>query len=979
MRIRLTLVFLLLLAGNAFSQWELVAPNLFSNQTGGGYSEGVLTHIKGVLWTGCHELLMSIDTGKTWAVRTPTSFQKADRIRSIVFLNNQIGLVTTKYSCIFLTYNGGTTWKDINPVVGCGPEDGVFIGSSNYIAFSTTSGDIYISTNGGNSWNSKSLGGRVISLVVGNNNTLYATVRNNQYPDLGSLFKTTDYGQSWIRTTGNFDFDSYSLALDSCNTFYVANEESQVPVDDSSCVFVSTNEGMTWSARDKHAASTQNRYHCGSLSVSGIAIYSQTYHGISRSTDRGTNWQKIGGPSNTIDTRFVCALSENMIVAIDTLGNVWRTFNSGGDSVHSTVKKDTLYFSTDTLFALQDTRICNDSAEESLHIYSDRCIPLHIIERTIEGIDSSDYKILNSLGDSIRILFKPQGMGIRNASLRLKLSDGTIKRIPIAGTGINSPINITVSSDSLFERDTILKCDSISRGFRITINACMMPRILSATIEGAASNDYTTLSPLGDTLQTDNLIDFKFKPTTIGFREAIYKITLENGQIITIPLAGNVIKSADSISLSRDTLFASKTLFTCNDSAEETLHIDSYGCHTLNVIDKMLEGIDSADYEIISSSSDSIRFRFKPRKEGLRNASLILKLSDGTTKRIPIAGRGIKAPVTISVTPNFLFERDSIYICEQVKRSVRITASGCPLPKILSNTIQGIAANDYASPTTHPDTLQEDNLIELEFKPTTTGYREAVYSLILEDGQVIMIPLSGNALPSLSPFITSQKAFHTDTIGGLISIPITINGLDKPRDVKMTLHYDVGLDYIGTTSLSGTSLDIAGSAEPGIVKILIPASEIKLSGISAYANFNVFPDSVSSWNISFDSLLLPNASSPCDQNLTSFTATITAPKGCGIGTLTKFIRTGKITLDRIIPNPARGMIDVIFTLPAEDLVSFELVDMNGVVLQLLSSTTFVTGNHTLHFDLSNIASGSYLVRMTNASGYSLVQKFVNSR
>jgi hypothetical protein len=58
-------------------------------------------------------------------------------------------------------------------------------------------------------------------------------------------------------------------------------------------------------------------------------------------------WENIGGPSNAIDTRTVCAVTNNIVFAIGSEGSIWRTINSGGDSVNTS--STTYHFSSPVL------------------------------------------------------------------------------------------------------------------------------------------------------------------------------------------------------------------------------------------------------------------------------------------------------------------------------------------------------------------------------------------------------------------------------------------------------------------------------------------------------------------------------------------------------------------------------------------------------------------------------------------------------
>lgn len=336
--------------GSAYSQWKLVAANAIP--TSG--SSGIITHIEDVLWAGGNDLQVSTDFGVTWEVRNPPTFSTGDIISSIAFFDKQRGLFATSRADIYSTVDGGMNWKQLRPfsvpvvsILSVG-----FIDSPECFAFtayqlSPIRGYVYVTTDGGSTWNNKQIAEFTYSVAC-KGKTLYATGGDK----LGShLFKTTNYGQSWTKQPGSYDWDSYTFAFDSCmpTTFYVANEDAAVPTDDLSCVYVSRDEGVTWVVKDQHPIN----YHCGSISTAGKAIFTQTYTGVTRSTDHGDSWKEIGGPPNNYDTRFFTALSENVIFAVDPDGSVWRTFNSGGDSLTS--------FPSNIKAMISTQRIINDT------------------------------------------------------------------------------------------------------------------------------------------------------------------------------------------------------------------------------------------------------------------------------------------------------------------------------------------------------------------------------------------------------------------------------------------------------------------------------------------------------------------------------------------------------------------------------------------------------------------------------------------
>src|SRR5262249_36816489 len=104
------------------------------------------------------------------------------------------------------------------------------------------------------------------------------------------LMKTTDYGITWTEMPGRVDFDTYSFDVDPCHPsdVYVINEDGTTSRDGFAQIFYSSDAGNSWALQNPHAVSKGNPYYCGSVWLTGKAVFVQTVtDGILRSTDRG--------------------------------------------------------------------------------------------------------------------------------------------------------------------------------------------------------------------------------------------------------------------------------------------------------------------------------------------------------------------------------------------------------------------------------------------------------------------------------------------------------------------------------------------------------------------------------------------------------------------------------------------------------------------------------------------------------------------
>ena len=282
---------------------------------------------------------MSADTGKTWSLRTPFNNFNNSCIKDISFFDDNIGLATTQNGEVYITQDQGLSWIQHIPAnpfrFRPSIESACFCGTANNIIACSYAGDRYVSNDGGITWKITLADSLAYQVRAGSGGTAYLVGGFDRGISAGAhLYETNDFGATWFMRPGVFDWDSYSFVRDQCDTsiFYVVNDNLAARINRTSHIFISQNDGASWNSADAQTLP----HHCGSISAAPNAIFVQTYSGISRSTDQGRSWKNIGGPPNIVDTRFVSAIDNNVIVAVDSFGSVWVTYNSGGDSLSYT-------------------------------------------------------------------------------------------------------------------------------------------------------------------------------------------------------------------------------------------------------------------------------------------------------------------------------------------------------------------------------------------------------------------------------------------------------------------------------------------------------------------------------------------------------------------------------------------------------------------------------------------------------------------
>ncbi|MDP4237769.1 MAG: hypothetical protein Q8919_15105, partial [Bacteroidota bacterium] len=325
-RVILIIPLVALLVTDSFSQWSVVGNKLFGPHTT-PYG-GVITFNDGIVWAGLNHLVNSLDSGTTWnSIADPL---QGSQLSEICFLNKDTGAIACIDKGIFLTNDGGKTWRHILTVSECFGLSFARNGNEMFVAERAgLVGTVHYTSDGGLTWTDQQVegsgGGAYDAAYNPKTGKAYVLSRYISPTRASHINISSDFGKTWQRQVGNVDLDCYSFALDSCdpNKIYLGNEEFDESANNLSEIFVSADEGRSWSSK----AQGPDGFFSAAFSSASNAIYTASAlgQGIFRSLDRGTTWKSIGGPSPREDTRLLCAINNNIVLAADQQGNVWRT------------------------------------------------------------------------------------------------------------------------------------------------------------------------------------------------------------------------------------------------------------------------------------------------------------------------------------------------------------------------------------------------------------------------------------------------------------------------------------------------------------------------------------------------------------------------------------------------------------------------------------------------------------------------------
>jgi len=473
---------------SASGQWQKVAGNLFRS-----IGSGAMCYSDGYIWLATVQLFVSTDSGMTWSERAFPDHGSGAVAYDLQFFDRLHGIMACG-SGTYLTTDGGSTWKNIL----AGNFFSCCFGLSNSIIATASASmlGVSVTTDAGVTWTSR---------AVGDFPTNIRSTRDGKFlvfagslGTRGHIYASADLGLSWQERAGRADYDSYSFAIDSCDNdrLYLVNEDLASPTDDFSQIFLTTNGGQAWSIADEHSLP----FYTGAIGIGYDAIYAPTLlNGVMRSSDRGVTWKSVGGPSNDFDTRFIAAINDNLVLAADGRGNVWRTTNGGGDSILVHLGKLII---TPASVTLTDTLAPCQAPEQIIVTTLSGCGAPSIKRFSVEGRDSLDFLLISGARtDSIVLLFKPVRAGESIAQITILLSDGSTRSVPLAGFG-SGPLQISMHTSDI-SNDTIggsiyvpiIADENMSGGglsFRLTYDTTMLDYLGSyppnGTTDGTVSS-----------------------------------------------------------------------------------------------------------------------------------------------------------------------------------------------------------------------------------------------------------------------------------------------------------------------------------------------------------------------------------------------------------------------------------------------------------------------------------------------------------
>ncbi|HET9137229.1 MAG TPA: T9SS type A sorting domain-containing protein [Candidatus Kapabacteria bacterium] len=817
-RLVAVMLFIVIHANDSTGQWVKSGsfPTFSSPQT----PYGQLIYKSGVLWGGYNYLLKSTDSAKTWSMPLSSIDLDGRIISCISFLDAFRGAICNGDK-LYFTKDGGLTWQpQAILVAGTGqqaePLEAIYAGDTSTVVCITVDG-IYTSTNGGTTFIRTFVGPVLTSLTYGKAGKVCVLQGYN-------TIVSTDYGQTWTPyPIDHAIVDSYSMDFDVCDStvLYLANEDFYYRLDSFSEAFITRDLGGTWQSKLRRSLDVIS----GGLSVTENAAYFITLDsGLYRTIDAGAHWVNIppdsAGPFFFVDTKWLAAISDNILVAVDRQGYVWRTNNAGGYPPPArglpvlneipTIKMPQCSSDSESIFVISPN--CKTFTIKSIHITGSESKSITATSRTTLPVSLS-----RGATDTIDVFTSIQDTaGYLQDTIWITWNDGAGDRdTALFVTLFISPAPITLSiEEPTITFDSLARCDLPSdTTVTITNHSCasITLRSIKDQLGTGFSMDSIKLPLLLDP-DSSIQIHLYFSAKTGGTFNGKLILRWTSGDVErydTIKLVGKAAIDRGSLTIYDSVLnFGTVNFCFAGITRDSLIRIRNHSCDTLRILSgpgslSFPFSIDAHTLPIIIPPDSVFEFQavFQPSSTGTFTDSLVYGGNrSGENKNIIIRflGKSIyqktsplvsDSVIDFGTTPFCHSDRDTV---------IWLTNHGCDSICLTAALFTNLGISFTVGALPLPICLPPDSALALHisFKPKdTTAY----------SGSISFSTLRDNASEQLTLKLKGLSTVHN--AGPLVLNPTiefdTLSICDVKRDSIIRLT-NRGCDTLRILSSSGT-------------------------------------------------------------------------------------------------------------------------------------------------------------------------------
>ena len=385
------------------------------------------------------------------------------------------------------------------------------------------------------------------------------------------------------------------------------------------------------------------------------------------------------------------------------------------------------------------------SAAQSVTLTNTSALALTLTSITITGTNSGNFVQTNNCGTglsagancTISIKFTPSTAGARSVSLTVTdNATGSPQTVTLTGTG-TAPA-VTRSPTSLAFGNQLIGTSSAGRAITITNSGTATLTLVSISLSGANSGDFTQINTCGATLAAaaNCSISVIFTPSALGARFASV-IIADNatGSPQTVSMTGT--GATPIVTLSRSLVsFGIRQLGTTSSGTNVTLK--NTGGAALSLTSISITGANSSDFNqtttcgvsVAAGASCTITATFSPSATGARTAAIsVTDNASGSPQNVGLSGTG----TAVSLSPSSMDLGLRLVGSPSAAKLITLRNLGTTALAITAITVTGVNASDFLQTNTCGATLAggASCTISVVFTPSASGIRKA--SLIVAD------------------------------------------------------------------------------------------------------------------------------------------------------------------------------------------------------------------------------------------------------
>jgi hypothetical protein len=805
----LCLLFLVLLSlmaeSDLYAQWKKIS------SIAGGLN--FLYNNHGVIWGSSlgigsseYKTVYSLDTGKTWTTKFASSGA------TLQFLDSLNGgmisrLPTASGNELQKTTDAGASWTVITTPSNFDFTTFTFAGSINNIVLgglnhTNQSAQIYATTNGGTSWILTSAPHGVRTPVFSAPSTVAFVVGTYPAPFNPSsiyIWHSSDKGLTWTEKFYGQDpdyVDVYYYGFIYCNnTRLVFPASNCIAYTDDLGATIKKSGSISPRVKSTTSVPSVNNGFCQSRN----AMFCQGFDkppfllnaGTFRSIDEGVTWVNIGGPGSIDSVQNVCALNNNILIAVDENGDVWRTDNCGGHILNSpgpTISPKQI--------------VMNECSVDSMNVVLSglSCRNYHITALKLRGADTASltlsphklpFLLLDGASDTLRITLDAKlKLGRIRDSIRITYyeeGDETVR-----DTTLWLPYFINALPPDLQANATALDfpatqiCAKRDKSIQLRNNGCDTLLIIAGPkLPAEFSCDALTL-PITMPPGTVKTVQIHFHPAYPATYDGNVHFTAEHKgfkQSVDIPISGIGFGEYESLSL-KDPLKEFLPVSPCILQRDTIVAFINKSCDTLRITsgpDSLSQGFTAEPVTmpilLYPDELFKVHFYFRETEKGNFSANAYFNLiSQGNEfqKKFTLNGISIGADASPSLKDSEV-KFHTVTNCTPLADTViPFTNYGCDTLKIVSGEIATTDIFTWDAPTL-PIVVPPEATIMLHFifHPVgITGSFQSGAHLLVAQGDIthlIKFSLKGRSSDLSNPgptVLQSEYYFDSTSIFG---------------------------------------------------------------------------------------------------------------------------------------------------------------------------------------------------------------------